>query len=811
MASDQIARVVEEVYGETGQQHYYTRAYFNWVHLLHMIDPRQGKFNKAKFDELNLALSETQWSSIHLLREWWDGEIQDKKLSKDTTSAILTAAMGPLMTELDLGQAPAPVRDSIKALDGHSLPWSPGIEKSSYHAQLYKLWISEFCLLGSASSDMALNPNRRLAAIAAANQRIAWSCFEGALSGARSMSRSTDQNQRKFTYPLRATIAVCPWLGPKKDRLPYYLWDVKEQRTVRVDSLSERPRYIVVSHTWGRWMLRDSPPAKVDGVPWLVPRNSRFDVNKLPVMLKGIITTTPYLWIDLLCIPQDKSDEDHCRVMGEEIACQGEIFRNANGAIIWFSEVQDWAGLESAVLWLAGTFMKNSKSNSGPDISALDPWLRLFYEKATTESTGLFEHYTYSDLTSVEAATPSGWFSSLWTLQEACLRPDMLLVDRNWRLFAVGPNNLVVTLDNLIALVADLETHKFVNNFPVVSQEDIEKLPLGETILDSQSAAVLSDLLPAIDPLPEPEDYKIAPMPRGAAELRSIVNRFEMQQILDAKPITILALANQRYCEHSRAQAIMSVVGATRWYTHHLEQSGRQPSEKGQMLGRYPFEFVREVRMQLGAQFFGSSGSGFEICHQEIFERDKENKILQIRPAGSMMPFASSDRVPKRAVRFPETSKDHPSVVTWELLPDGSCVISQACVLAFFKPNNPGVECHKGLKPLRARISAHSCDQKPWPQDVELHKFIREYSPDFNIYAVVLSSGPATRDVSGVFLQEIVRPGAEDNPFVRDRIRSLARYQPPTKLLLRVGVWRLWEFKRAPELPNGRDVDWRVL
>jgi hypothetical protein len=137
MASDQIARVVEEVYGETGHQHYYTRAYFNWVHLLYMIDPRQGKFDQAKFDELDSALSETQWSSIRLLREWWDGKHLDKKLSQDAANAILTAAMGPLMTELDLKQAPAPVRDAFNALDGNALPWSPGIEESSYHQALY--------------------------------------------------------------------------------------------------------------------------------------------------------------------------------------------------------------------------------------------------------------------------------------------------------------------------------------------------------------------------------------------------------------------------------------------------------------------------------------------------------------------------------------------------------------------------------------------------------------------------------------------------------------------------------------------------
>lgn len=146
MATDQLSRVVEEIYGESGHQQYYTRAYFNWIHLLHMIDPKQGKFDQEIFDQLNSALSEAQWSSIYLLREWWDGDIQDKNLSKKAAQAILTAAMVPLMTQLDLEMAPAPIRDAVKAIDGNSLPWSVGLDESSFHQTLYKLWLSEFCL-----------------------------------------------------------------------------------------------------------------------------------------------------------------------------------------------------------------------------------------------------------------------------------------------------------------------------------------------------------------------------------------------------------------------------------------------------------------------------------------------------------------------------------------------------------------------------------------------------------------------------------------------------------------------------------------
>lgn len=47
-----------------------------------------------------------------------------------------------------------------------------------------------------------------------------------------------------------------------------------------------------------------------------------------------------------------------------------------------------------------------------------------------------------------------GWFSSLWTLQEICLRPDMWLVNRDWELLTVG-NGVPVSFDTLVALTQE--------------------------------------------------------------------------------------------------------------------------------------------------------------------------------------------------------------------------------------------------------------------------------------------------------------------------------------------------------------------
>jgi hypothetical protein len=55
---------------------------------------------------------------------------------------------------------------------------------------------------------------------------------------------------------LGCAVESCPWLDTKsKTGVPWYLWDLQEGRTIETKDILEagRPRYAVVSHTWGRW------------------------------------------------------------------------------------------------------------------------------------------------------------------------------------------------------------------------------------------------------------------------------------------------------------------------------------------------------------------------------------------------------------------------------------------------------------------------------------------------------------------------------------------------------------------------------
>jgi hypothetical protein len=132
-------------------------------------------------------------------------------------------------------------------------------------------------------------------------------------------------------------LEPCPWLTKEeKSGNPYYLWDVEKEMTVEAKELNA-PSYTAVSHTWGRWQ-KSEPESwkKLDGVKWLIPENSLFQVEDLPRILKGVPRKNKYVWLDLVCIPQrqpeslslvdDEEQDNLANIAYQEIARQAKIF-----------------------------------------------------------------------------------------------------------------------------------------------------------------------------------------------------------------------------------------------------------------------------------------------------------------------------------------------------------------------------------------------------------------------------------------------------------------------------------------------------
>ena len=209
------------------------------------------------------------------------------------------------------------------------------------------------------------------------------------------------------------------------------------------------PDYIAVSHTWGRWRTTPIKYAILPNVPWPIPENTLFSVTELPSLMTQVPSSERYVWFDLLCIPQNRSHPTLGPRAQIEIAKQASIFRNASLAVAWLNWIPNWSGLQGTLEWIA---LINARCN---ELDSLDLGEDLI------DSYSLANEPTYLLLyldrqpgmpsKDIASAEPSTWFSSLWTLQEVCLRPEMLLCDKNWRPLRIG-HNYSVPLDHIISL-----------------------------------------------------------------------------------------------------------------------------------------------------------------------------------------------------------------------------------------------------------------------------------------------------------------------------------------------------------------------
>lgn len=652
----------------------YARAYANWLQLVEAMKDGSSKAVPA----FEILLSEAQRNSYLLLREWWDGGCQDKALSDAAITFIQEAST--LDTGMDLTTSRSLGNPIFKPHHGRTTTGGTPLSdsktgESPYHAEMFRLWLYEFYSEDDAYTadspeelDKIRNiflarlfKERRIAAAYAACQRMAYSTL-----------RSSDIIQ-PTTNPVHlppghsnqagATIEPCPWLHvhrhhhQREKESPYFLWDIHAQRTVAVPDLlvlGAAPEYVAISHTWGRWQI-ESHSISVDGVPWKVPCNTRFDVTDLPGMMHSLPFSTRFVWMDLLCIPQEVPRPKRAL---QEIARQAVIFAGAEHVVAWFSDVGDWRGLRAATRWLALGYLRAG----GKD--AMDAQGLMMDEAATVEAgskTGFLVSYE-GDFNKVSPSPdPAGWFTSLWTLQESCIRPDMLFCDRQWRLAHL--HERPITLDTLVALV--------------------------QTIYDVQSQRRADS---GVFPGPSPELLSltnIAHVPTGPAELLYLFVRTGLADLLNATPTSILILGNQRYCKHSRAEAIMSVIGAKTWFTNYVEQFGSSPPEGPDQLvmGKYPLAFVNEMRRMFGSSFFDSQGGAPPAARAIVRRHDEAANETEINVLGSLLPFGDLSAVAnvKRSYGWGSWDmywRDHGAVESWEVQRDGSVLITSAGVVA---------------------------------------------------------------------------------------------------------------------------------
>ena len=598
----------------------------------------------AQHSDLGHSLSFPQKTSWTLLTHWWSAAYQDPSISEAAKSLLETARAAP---------------DKVKIF--HDEPYLDTetfvrTRQSLYNATMYALfdrefnprcWHKHFKELGF----MTLSVIRARSMQHAAAQRLAYTSYA---------------KMKRFSLPdvgpyVCSVDLPCPWL-PKEHRRkekPFYLWDVERRRTVKVEDLPDEPEYCCVSHTWGRWRMNDVP---IQGVPWLVPRNEKFDIESLPEHLQRIQPKATYIWIDLFCIPQDGSPKAE-----DEINRQSLIFQNASRCIAWVNDVVEWTRTGKALDWIAISYLHASTSTGIYDTESL---LGPLYREAQSISE-LFTHEleipegekllldrskprAVVALDGRKLAEPACWFSSLWTLQEAMLCPSLTFVSRDW---APLKDRLgtAIPLDAFFGILSTVDSVWY-DDKPYKSWTDgpIQRYSRYRTSQES-----------------DPSER----WPSGARQLLSLCSITRMDNLLESpEPVGLLVVANTRQSRSSRAPAIMSALGITDWYKPNDGSRGKADL----VLNCYPLPFVREAATKLGAGFYGAGG--------EVKNFSDKNDALNSSTKGSMMPFVAESGwfgdmmgVP---VKYGHLQEDHPAVQTWVIREDGSVSIKQAGILA---------------------------------------------------------------------------------------------------------------------------------
>ena len=215
---------------------------------------------------------------------------------------------------------------------------------------------------------------------------------------------------------------------------------------------STEPAYVAMSYTWGRYMLSDDElphvkPLPIQGVDWAIPRVNpvtHFSVTEFQAIIKEVMRVPDrffdftdyrwrqrtwkrrllntlyrfienqvwgykFLWLDIACI-----DQRWTRTTMLEIGRQARIFRHAKQLYAWLSRLPTAAlrpllyNLRAAVYGL----QNEPFTKEGAQGFHSRPWLRM----AIDSLTGL---------------TNDPWFSSLWTLQEAFLCTNAIILSHD--------------------------------------------------------------------------------------------------------------------------------------------------------------------------------------------------------------------------------------------------------------------------------------------------------------------------------------------------------------------------------------------
>ncbi|MCJ1371187.1 hypothetical protein MMC20_002402 [Loxospora ochrophaea] len=620
-AADAEAYAAEDQ-SDDGQM--WRKAAFNWRRFRDLMTghPRAAEFQALLGFHQRLA-----WQNID---EWLNAHHQPRHLSEPAKEAILTGQYLP-KTEYK----------------GPRFPANAELQKSLYHFWLADLYRAEFVesqfLLTSDEIELflvLLDDRRQKANRYAIIQQAAYRLYQ---------AKHSLQQPESSRNQLRSTrrVEACPWLpeNVRAGEQPYYLWHIKGKCTVEVHTLSGRVDWTCISHTWGRW--RTEKFHQISGVPWRVPDNKVFDVGNLPnyFLEHEDVFTTEYVWFDLFCIPQKPKTPILVERGKLEISRQAQIFMGAIACIAWFSYVPNWDVEVQCLHWLCLAYLRLTND---PDIYDSDGFLDDARVQANHPAQLMGNFIQRRDL----GNDVPDWFSSLWTLQELYLCPHMMLMNQAFELLRDAQDS-PISFESLVTII---------------------EMANATTALVS----IRGSPMPGVR---DEKTYPISNWPMGPAQLIDLVIAQGLSPHYRSRTNALIQ-GNTRQCTGRRAEAIMSVVGATDWFRDMENQGGNL------VLGMYPLAFVREVAHKTGPDFYLS---------QKTFKPLRQFFLSTVFPrsqSGSMLPFSRFDPAKLRGgddvVRTSFASDgfgSSPSLTSWEITKQGHVKMIQANIVDSTDPD----------------------------------------------------------------------------------------------------------------------------
>ncbi|KAI0454256.1 hypothetical protein F5B21DRAFT_246197 [Xylaria acuta] len=582
-------------------------------------------------DSFRQTLSPAQKSSYEVLKAWWSAAYCDPKLPNAAYSYIKQLVGSPYEENPTLNKHLASATEALTSL-------------SLYHSSCFALFLGEFHPRAwepytSYNTLMSLQGNRFQAGVQAVAQQFAHAAlFPGPSNKAQA---STYPEVFQNSTLIRDELQAAPG--------PYYLYNTSCMRTIVTSSLPGSPDYVCISHTWGRW--RTNVDAFIAGVPWMVPENSLYDVRDLPRQLGEL--GFEYVWFDLFCIPQDGSHRAQL-----EIANQAAIFRRSKRCIAWINDVESWDTLQSALDWLALKYIRASSKLEIPDF---DEKLCL----ASHAASGSLGSLMRIEPNMRATGEPSFWFSSLWTLQECVLCPDLELYSKGWQRLE-DRRGEALPLRPLMVFIREAWDYCWLDS-PIHT-------PFSDPNTYSRDFVSRRGRADRTD-----ENWE--DIPRAVYQTLNLCSLTRLDNVLAVgSPSSILTNANVRQSTDSRAPAIMSALGVTEWHRAGTKRKQKRKKPARLVCGLYPIEFVRETAQKYGCLFWETSNAKSSI--EDITIRDV---FLKRDSIGSMLPFANvhgwSSGI---AGSFPSNKIDlvqHEAVLTWTPQTDGSVTIAQVGIL----------------------------------------------------------------------------------------------------------------------------------